>query len=336
MSIVVIKGNDPVLLGDEVRSRVDALVGDADRSLVVEELTEETYRLDDQFEISRLVDAAQTPPFLTDFRVVVARHCGRFSKAADVAPLVRYLADPLASSRLVLVWEVGVSPKQDRMPAIPKSLREAVEGAGGEVVDVVIPMKGASKWLDAKLASSEVRLDRAAVSLIGERLGEDRSRVLGLIGTLEATFGPGTALSADDVEPYLGEKGSVPPWDLTDAIDAGDTPKALEMLSRMTGAGDRHAMQIMATLNTHYGRMLRLDGANAANDKAAATMLGMKGSTYPAKKALTQTRRLGSEKVHQAIRLLAQADLDLRGGKAWPNELVLEVLIARLARLGRR
>jgi DNA polymerase-3 subunit delta len=37
--------------------------------------------------------------------------------------------------------------------------------------------------------------------------------------------------------------------------------------------------------------------------------------------------------VVRAIGLLAQADLDLRGAKEWPDELVMEVLVARLSRL---
>jgi len=36
------------------------------------------------------------------------------------------------------------------------------------------------------------------------------------------------------------------------------------------------------------------------------------------------------------VELVAQADLDLRGVKDWPDELVLEVLVARLAALGGR
>jgi DNA polymerase III subunit delta len=35
------------------------------------------------------------------------------------------------------------------------------------------------------------------------------------------------------------------------------------------------------------------------------------------------------------VRLLSEADVDLKGAKAWPDELVLEVLVARLARLSR-
>ena len=82
--------------------------------------------------------------------------------------------------------------------------------------------------------------------------------------------------------------------------------------------------------------MLRLDGADVRDEKAAAQLLGMKGSTFPAKKAMQQGRKLGTEKLARAIELLAEADLDLRGTKDWPPELVIEVLVARLANLSRR
>ena len=62
----------------------------------------------------------------------------------------------------------------------------------------------------------------------------------------------------------------------------------------------------------------------------------MSGSTYPAKKALVQARRLGHERVARAVALLADADLALKGAIEWPGELVLEVLVARLSRLGPR
>ena len=62
----------------------------------------------------------------------------------------------------------------------------------------------------------------------------------------------------------------------------------------------------------------------------------MKGSTFPARKALQQSRRLGTERVRRAVELLAAADLDLRGVTAWPEETVMEVLVARLAHLSRR
>lgn len=335
MTVTVLKANDDTLLSKAVSSTVAALVGDGDASLMVEELTEEQYRMEDEsFALTRLIDSAQTPPFLTDHRVVVGRHLGRFSKAADVEGLVSYLEAPLASTNLVLVWEKGVSPRQDRLNAIPKSLAAAIDAAGGKVLDVGIPGgKGAKTWLDAQLKSATVRLDGAAKASIVDRLGEERSRVVALLSTLEAVFGSDDVITAEQIEPFLGESGDVPPWELTDAIDSGRIDVALEKLQRMLGSGGRHPLQIMSTLQTHYLRMLRLDGAPVAGEKQAAELLGMKGSTFPAKKALTQTKRLGSANIKKAIELLAEADRNLRGEIAWPSELVVEVLIARLANL---
>ena len=101
----------------------------------------------------------------------------------------------------------------------------------------------------------------------------------------------------------------------------------------MFDGGARHPLQVMASLHGHYERMLRLDGAPVSGEKEAAALLGMKGSTFPAKKALAQTRRLGSDGVARAISLLSSADLDLRGNSGLEGRAVVEVLVARLARL---
>jgi DNA polymerase-3 subunit delta len=87
----------------------------------------------------------------------------------------------------------------------------------------------------------------------------------------------------------------------------------------------------MATLTNHYLRMLRLDDPDVRGEKAAAEVLGIKGSTFPAKKALTGAERLGSDRLAEVVELLARADLDLHGARAWPPDVVVEVLVARLA-----
>jgi hypothetical protein len=48
---------------------------------------------------------------------------------------------------------------------------------------------------------------------------------------------------------------------------------------------------------------------------------------------LDQYRKLGGTNVVQAVQLLAQADLDLRGVRDLPAEAVMEILVARLCRL---
>lgn len=335
MTIVLVKGNDETLLRQAVSDKVTELVGGGDASLMVEELTEEQYRQEDEsFAATRLVDAAQTMPFLTERRIVVARHMGRFTKSADVESLVAYIGHPLETTDLVLVWEKGISPKQDRLTGMPKPLTDALKAAGADTIETGIPGgKNASAWLDRQLKQSAVTIDRQASQLVAEHVGEERSRVINLLSTLEAIYGPDSTLGVEEVQPFLGETGDVPPWELTDAIDSGKIDVSLDKLHRMMGSGGRHPLQIMASLQTHYLRMVRLDGAPVAGEKQAAALLGMKGSTFPAKKALTQTKRLGPEGVRRAVDLLADADRGLRGESGWPPELVMEVLVARLANL---
>ena len=128
--IVVIVGDDDALVTEALRGAVEEALGGEDRALALEELTEEEYRLEDGFEIARLVDAAQTPPLLTGRRVVVGRHMGRFGTKDAVAPLVAYLDAPLDSTTLAVVWEKGRMPAQPRPHPLPASPAEAGSGLG--------------------------------------------------------------------------------------------------------------------------------------------------------------------------------------------------------------
>lgn len=209
-------------MAEAVRDSVNAALGGENRSLAVEVLTEEDYRVDRDFEIACLVDAAQTAPFLTTRRVVVGRHIGRFGREEAVRPLVAYLEAPLPSTSLVLVWERGVEPTQQRLGAVPKALTEAVVATGGDVLNCDLGRgREADRWLAQRFDEAEIDLDVQARDLIVERIGEDRSRVVGLLASLSGMFGPDAALGARDISPYIGGAGGVAPWELTDAIDAG-------------------------------------------------------------------------------------------------------------------
>lgn len=320
----LIKGADPVLVGQRL-GEVMASLAEAG-STDVEEFAGTEY------ELGEVVMAASTPSMFGS-RVLVARNASRFNTAA-IGPLVDWVNAPMEGSTVVIVWEKGEGDA--RMSPVPKPLQEAL-ASKGQVHDVSVPTgRGKDDWVRAQLDGFSVRLDRAAKSLILDRIGDDVGRLVGLQRTLEGAFGEGTTVSADDIEPFVGQHGTVPPWDLTDAIDRGDAPKAVATARRMIADGERHPLQVMASLVTHFKNIAALDGASCANERDAAAVLGMKGSTFPAKKALAAAQKLGHGGVADAIELLADADVDLRGGIGWPPELVLEMLVARLANLANR
>ena len=307
-----VKGDDEAL----VRQRVSELVA---------ELTSDPFAVEDfsgdEYEVAALLDACATPPFLGDSRVVVARNVGRF-RAEELTPLVDWLADPLPTTSLVLVAGGGTA-SQKLVNAVKKvgTLVDTSPGTG----------KARTSWLVARMKDGPVKLDAAAGNLLSEHLGEDVGRLAGLLDALAAAYGEGAKVGVEELAPFLGEAGATAPWDLTDAIDRGDTEGALTHLHRMMRAGERHPLVIMATLQRHFGAMLRLDGSGVTSEQEAAALLGM--APFPAKKAMAQARKLGWAGISRAITLLADADLALRGAAGWPDDLVMDVLVARLSKL---
>jgi DNA polymerase III subunit delta len=319
--VYLVRGDDPSLVAQETRTLLERLVEERDPALVVEEHGGSSI---EELDVGAVVDACATPPFLVDRRVVVVREAGRLN-AGDAARIIAALEDPLPAITLVLVGGGGT---------VPQALVKAV-GAGGRVIDAAAGTgRDRARWLSEQLKQAPVRLNGPAARRLGDHLGEDLGRLAGVLQTLAVAYGDGATVDEDQLEPFLGEAGSVPPWDLTDAIDAGDTAQALTVLHRMMGAGGRAAPEIVAILHRHFSLMLRLDGAGIGSGEEAAELLGIR-SAFVAKKGLAQAGRLGSDRVAQAITLVADADLDVKGQTGLPPEVVLEVLVARLSRLAR-
>jgi DNA polymerase-3 subunit delta len=318
--VVLIDGDDPTLLSEAVRAIIGDLVTSEERDLAVEDFSGE------EVDLARVADTCATPPFLSARRIVIVRDAGRFS-TDEVAPLLAYLEDPLPTTVLILVAGGGT---------IPSKLAAAVKARGHVQSTKVVPRE-ARDWVRSRIRAAPLRVDSQAEGLIEAHLGEDVSRLGALLEVLVAAYGEGAAVSPAQVEPYLGEAGGVAPWTFTDAIDAGRTADALAQLHRLLGGGERHPLVVLAILHRHVQSLLRIDSPSiqTEGDAAAAMGIGPGRSTYPAKKALGTVRRWGSASVAEALGLVADAELDLKGASAWPPEAVLEVLVARLGRLAR-
>jgi DNA polymerase-3 subunit delta len=350
MTIMLVQGADPSLRDREAQRVVDELLGGVDRSLALDDHTIESRRrggasadtdaaTDDDDEASTgaslelptfaaVVNAVQSPPFMTECRVVVVREIGNLTSEQGKW-LAEWIADPLDGVHLVLVAGGG------RVPA-------ALDKACKATATVVGP---AGEQTAAALASAakeaRLRLTAEASARIATHLGDDAGRVPELVGLLRATYGANATLDVDSVEAYLGELGTAGRFDLTNAIDRGELGTALEVLQRLVTATSAsqpkplHPMQVMASLVFHYQRLLRLDDPAITTKEQAAEVLGMKsagGARFP----LEAARRLGSDGLREALGLLAQAELDLRGQSGLDERTAIDVLVARLAALSRR
>ena len=319
----LITGDDERLISAQLTELVDQLVGDADRSSVYESYDFADVQADDRdAAVAQVVNAAQTQSLFADFRVVVARHVE--VTPLDTGPLVSYLKAPADQCHLVLTARGRV----------PKALTDALKKAGTAMFETTPPSKRRElvEWYKAKFVEAGLKIDAVALEEVVEWLGQDSARLPGLLEVLASTYGPKQRLTYDDVSPFLGQAGHVQPWDLTDAIDGGDTANALFMLRRMLASGEFHPFQVMSILHNHYTKVLRLDGSGAADPVQAMQFIGSR-SDFQGRKYLELSRSLGSKKTFDAVQLLARADRALRGATGLQDEIVLEVLVARLSRL---
>lgn len=262
---------------------------------------------------------------MTAQRVVVVRAFEHLT-ADEAVPIVDVLVDPLETTVLVFVSGGGRAPK---------NLADALKGATA----VGVASEKTEDVLVEELARAQLTFRNDASKLVVEHLGEDAGRVAALLDVLAATFGPGTTLTAADVEPYLGAPGSARVFDLTNRIEEGDVAGALETLHRMLKVTSprqpkpMHPLQVLAMLQGRYRKLLRVDDPAIRSVEDAHAALGGKGSTFPAKKALDAARALGTDGLRRAIDHLHRADLELKGASALPEDAVMEVLVARLAAL---
>ncbi|MEX2268978.1 MAG: hypothetical protein WEA75_09855 [Acidimicrobiia bacterium] len=360
MSVHFVKGADPILRDDSLSALVDELLDGEDRSFALEDFTipgdaGSHGDVDDAGDPESIVEsvgddangeeitdtplgaalnAAGTLPMLTTKRVVIVRDVG-YLAAAEVKALGAYLSDPVPTTELVLVAGGSGKRATTTSTTIEKLARDV-----GEVVGTA--SEKPSDVLARETAAAHVMIRPAAAKLLLAHVGDNAGLVPGLVDMLAAVHGPGADLDVPEVEPYLGELGAVPMWDLTNAIERGDIPGALAVLERLLTVSSAsqpkpvHPLQVMGFLHGHYRRLLRLDDPEIRGNDDAAAALGGRMNPKAAGFRLRQARALGTDGLRQAFDHLGRADLDLKGERAIPADAVMAVLVARLAALTTR
>ena len=144
-----------------------------------------------------------------------------------------------------------------------------------------------------------------------ERLGDDAGRVPQLVEVLGATFGPGATLGVADVEPYLGEAGSVPGVPAHERDRGGQGRRR----ARSSTGCSRHRARASRSRCTRCRcsgccsrtteLLRRSTTRRSSTTKDAARRARRQGSTYPAQKALEAARALGTDGLRHGARLAA-------------------------------
>jgi DNA polymerase-3 subunit delta len=304
--VCVITGSERVFVERAVDALRAAVVGDGPRGFN-----------DDLFQgqglsAQAVIGAARTLPMMAARRLVLVRGVDAMS-AGELEALGAYLQSPVRETTLVLVGE-----KLDGRSKFAKVAREA------------------GYWFEAEpprpqevpqLAQAEARarghqLAYDAAQALADALGADLSALDDALERLSLFVGEGKPIEIEHVEHCVAHVRIASVWSLVDAVSARDAKTALSAAASLLS--DREPpLRILALVARQLRSVAKMRDALASGLKPqeAAQKAGV--PPFKARDLANSVRRFDDEKLARAFRLIAEADLLLKGSKV-PGPRVLE------------
>ena len=180
--------------------------------------------------LGAILDAARTLPMMAPRRLVIVRHAERALQpkrehagaARDAEALAAFIDEPPGHATLVLVS----APLDERRAVTRRLLTGATVVRCGGLESVA----DARRWIQARVAAADKRMDPDAVRLLAERIGPDANRLRGEVERLLLYAGDASAITAADVRNVAGPAAAYDDWAVTRAIERGQTAVALRAL----------------------------------------------------------------------------------------------------------
>lgn len=268
--------------------------------------------------------AADTLPMMGDRRLVEVRGAQQMA-AAELAALLDYVASPNPRSTLVLT-----ATKADKRIKLWAALSKA-----GYLHELSAP-RAIGRWLEAEARSAGIAIDPGARRRLVDVVGKDVSRLSVALEMLSLYAG-GEPISSEHIDDLIAHTRESTVFELTDAIAAGNQPRALEIIASLTDQR-QSTLGVVMMLARHIRQLARarlLMAGGASSRELARTL---KVPPFVADKISDQARRHSLRGLFRAVVRLSAADRALKGqemkmrtlGKGLAERVLLEELTREL------
>ncbi len=313
---------DPVYCLSGERYLVDATAA-AIRAAVLAEAGAAAAFNTDVFElkekgIGTALATARTLPMLAKRRLVVGKSIDEV-KAAELEPLCEYLEDPNPSTCLLLIADkVDVRFRAFQM----------LKKRGYLHVFAPLGDQALAGWLRGEARALIIALTPDAAEALATAAGPDLGRLSQALEQL-ALYAGDAAIDVAAVENLVAETRQRGIFELTKAIGAGQTARALALLTNML-RNREPALRIQFMLARHLRQVWRAKelAASGASRQEIASGVGL--NPYFLDDVLVPARRMSRAALAQAFDRLYEADVDLKSSKLDP-EIALARLVQTLA-----
>jgi DNA polymerase-3 subunit delta len=336
-----------VLLGDEIflyercrRAVLDTLVPQELRDFCLSDLDlAET-------NIFEVLDRARTPSLMAPFQVFFVRGLKalytRGAKKDEFAAIEEYFRASNPQSMILFIADhIRIPSDPRRMDMEDKNRYERIRETLGDWCGIVELARAdeadALRWITAESERNGVRFDPDAAREMADALGADMMLIASEWNKLVLYAGEKRQVTLGDVETMVLAAKQRSLYELTDAISAKDTPRALLLLQGLLNAsdgGEDSAIGHLYMLARTFRQMLVILEKNVRDSRAIwqALWQGFRMPPFAADDLIRQARRYkSSREITRALRLIARADLELRSQPP-DKKLVLERLVFDLTK----
>jgi DNA polymerase III subunit delta len=215
---------------------------------------------------------------------------------------------------------VALFAREEGRAKASAAVHDAVKRAGGQIVaQATVKPWDLPKWVRAQAARMGViELDMAAANALVDQVGERQQRLLRELEKLALELdGPGR-VSVQDIEARAAYSAQYRAYTLADALVAGDARESTRAYVRLREQGERLAglTYLMASrLRDALAISLRLH----AGESAADVKRGLRMPPRAAERFVRDVARTEPERLRAALGVLADLELDTRGGSPLPE-----------------
>jgi DNA polymerase-3 subunit delta len=241
-------------------------------------------------------------------RFVIADGVERW-KDAEIAPVAAAM-DGLEAADLT----VAFFAREEGRLKTPAGLVKAVQRAGGQVAEEsAVKPRDLPRWLQARAGELGVGLDgQAARALVGQ-VGERQQRLLRELEKLALEHGPGAQLGVEEVEASSASSSERKLWTLADALVAGDRRTATRALLELRAQGER-LPGLLYGMVRRLRDALAIAEALAAGQPAAQVRKTLRMPSFAADRLIADVSKRDAETYRRALELMADLELESRGG----------------------
>jgi DNA polymerase-3 subunit delta len=336
-----------VLLGDEVflyercrRAVLDTLVPQELRDFCLSDLDLA------ESNIYEVLDRARTPSLMAPFQIFFVRGLKalytRGAKKDEFAAIDEYFRSPNPQSLILFVADhLRIPSDPRRMDMEDKNRYERIRETLGDWCGMVELARAdeadALRWISSESERNQVRFDADAARELADALGADMMLIASEWNKLVLYAGEKRQVTLGDVETMVLAAKQRSLYELTDAISAKDTRRALLLLQGLLNASDGaedSAIGHLYMLARTFRQMLVILEKNVRDSRAIwqALWQGFRMPPFAADDLIRQARRYkSSREITRALRLIARADLELRSQPP-DKRLVLERLVFDLTK----